>query len=121
MSVRNPYIKREEFKEKQKKQSHNRNTLYHYFKDCDMQMRFTKINNRSYKVFIPDYKWETVYLTVNGIRFTDFQSIILFTNELVIRYGLNNTSQVNIPYRLIEALQISNNEGITYEKIHLKK
>ena len=122
MSVRNPYKKQDnEFKELQEKQSYNRSTLYHYFKDCGMQLRFTYINDRQYKVFIPDYKWDDVYLTVNGIRFTDFQSLIIFTNELVVRFSMYDTSQVNIPYRLIESIQLDNDLDIGYEELHLNK
>lgn len=120
MSVRNPYKKQETtLKETKEKQSYNRSTLYHYFKDCGMQMRFTNINNRRYKVFIPDYKWEDTYLTINGFRFANFQSIIIFTNELVIRYNMSDNIQVNIPYKLIESIQLDNDLDIGYEEIHL--
>ena len=109
-------------KEYRERMSQNRNTLYHYFKDSGMLLRFTYINDRQYKVFIPEYKWENVYLTINGsIRFTDFQSIILFSNELVVRFNMYDTCQVNIPYRLIDTVQIDNELDIGYEEIHLNK
>lgn len=122
MSIRNPYKKQNEFEDIKKKESHNRSTLYHYFNDNGMQIRFMKIGKGSYKVFIPDYKWDSVYLTVNSVRFTDFQAVILFSNELVIRYGsIYDNSQVNIPYRLIKTIQLDNELDIGYEELHLNK
>lgn len=121
MSVRNPYKKKVEDKNPKEEQSYNRSTLYHYFKDCGMQIRFTEINNRKYKVFIPDYKWENIYLTINGVRFTDFQSIIIFTNELVVRFSMYDSSQVNIPYKLIKTIQLDNELDLRYEELHLNK
>lgn len=108
-------------KEYMKQMSHNRSTLYHYFKDCDMQMRMTKIGKGVYKVFIPANEWEDVYLTVNSVRFTNFQSLILFTNELVVRYSIYGSNQVNIPYKIIDTIQIDNDLDIGYEEIHLNK
>ena len=102
--------------------SHNRSTLYYYFKKTGMQMKHIKIGRGTYKVFLPDYKWDSVYLTINGVRFTDFQSIIIFTNELVVRFGsIYDSSQVNIPYYLIKEIQIDNELDIKYEKLHLNK
>ena len=101
--------------------SHNRSTLYYYFKGTGMIHKRLKIGKGVYKVFVPDYKWDSVYLTVNGVRFTDFHSLIMFTNELVVRYGINDTSQVNIPYRLIKDIQIDNDLDIGYEELHLNK
>ena len=109
-------------KEYQKELSQNRSTLYHYFKDTGMQLRHTKIGRGNYKVFLPDYKWDTIYLTINGVRFTDFQSIILFTNELVVRFNsMYDKSQVNIPYRIIKTIQLDNDLDIGYEELHLNK
>ena len=110
-----------DFKEVQERLSHNRNTLYHYLKDCGMQMKFLKIGKGTYKVFIPDYKWDTVYLTINSVRFTDFQALILFSNELVVRFSTYDTCQVNIPYRVIRTIQIDNDLDIGYEELHLNK
>ena len=122
MSVRNPYKKQNEFKTIKEEQSHNRSTLYHYFNDNGMQIRFMKIGKGTYKVFTPDYKWDSVYLTVNGVRFTDFQAVILFSNELVVRFGdIYNNSQVNIPYRIIKTIQLDNDLDIGYEELHLNK
>lgn len=109
------------FEEYMKRASQNRNTLYHYFKDVGFMMRSLKIGKGVYKVFIPDYKWDTVYLTINGVRFTDFQAVILFTNELVVRYTEYGKSQVNIPYKLIETIQFDNELDIGYEELHLNK
>lgn len=102
--------------------SQNRSTLYNYFKD-KMEWKTLKIGKGVYKVFIPDYKWDSVYLTINDdIRFTDFQSIILFTNELVVRYGnIYDNSQVNIPYKLIKTIELDNDLYLGYEKLHLNK
>lgn len=107
-------------KEHFKRMSQNRSTLYHYFTDAGMQMRMMKIGKGSYKVFLPDYKWDTIYLTINDVRFTDFQSIILFSNELVVRFGnIYDNSQVNIPYRIIKTIQLDNELDIGYEELHL--
>ena len=109
-------------KEYREEMSQNRSTLYYYFKNAGMIHKSLKIGKGVYKVFIPDYKWENVYLTINGVRFTDFQSVILFTNELVVRFGnIYENNQVNIPYRLIKTIQLDNELDIGYEELHLNK
>ena len=111
-----------QFKEYQERMSHNRSTLYHYFKDNGLEMRYTKINNRRYKVFIPPYKWDSAYLIVNDIRFTDWSGLIMFTNELVVRFdGGVTSSQVNIPYKCIEKIQVTDEVGVGYEELYLNK
>lgn len=102
--------------------SKNRSTLYHYFKDAGMQIRMMKIGKGTYKVFLPDYKWDSIYLTINNVRFTDFQSIILFSNELVVRFGnVYDNSQVNIPYKIIKTIKLDNELDIGYEELHLNE
>jgi len=102
--------------------SRNRSTLYHYFTDCGLQMKTLKIGKGRYKVFIPPFKWDTIYLTINETRFTDFQAVILFTNELVVRFGnMYDNSQVNIPYRVIKTIELDNELDIGYEQLHLNE
>lgn len=101
--------------------SQNRNTLYHYFTDAGLPMKSLKIGKGVYKVFQVPYDWDEVHMVINDIRFTDFQAIILFTNELVVRYGsIYDNCQVNIPYRSIERIKIYSELHIGYEELHLK-
>lgn len=121
MSVKNPYAQKNPILEYREMMSHNRSTLYHYFKD-KLNKHSLKIGKGVYKVFTPPHKWETAYLTIDDIRFTDFQAIILFTNELVVRYGnMYENSQVNIPYRIINTIQLDNELDIGYEELYLNK
>ena len=99
----------------------NRSTLYHYFMDTGLEHRFTYIGKGRYNVFKVPFRWDSVYLTVNDIRLTDFQAVILFTNELVVRYGnIYDTCQVNIPYRIIKRISVGNDLDIGYEELHLR-
>ena len=122
MSVRNPYKQKSPFTPEYKEEmSQNRSTLYHYFKDTGLEMRMLKIGKGTYKVFVVPFDWDNVYLIINGVRFTDFQSVILFTNELVVRYCSEyDDCQVNIPYRIIKTIKLDNELHIGFEELHLR-
>lgn len=97
----------------------NRNTLYHFFKDNEFQLRFTKIGKGSYKVFIPPYDWDSSYLLINDVRITDFEAVILFTNELVVRFDTFTNRQINIPYRIIEKIGVTDEVALGYQELHM--
>lgn len=101
--------------------SQNRSTLYHYFKDQELNMKMMKIGKGRYKVFQVPLEWDNSYLLINNMRITDFQAVILFTNELVVRFGIYDDMQINIPYRNIEYIEVSNDLDIGYEGIHVNK
>lgn len=119
MSIKVPYSNSvEEYVEQMK---HNRSSLYEFFKGLDFPMRFTNKGKGRYKVFQVPYKWENSYLMINDIRITDFQSVILYTNELVVRFSIYDEWQVNIPYKSIKKISVSNEEDIGYEELYLNK
>ena len=100
-------------KEYRKQMSQNRSTLYHFFKD-KLDLKYMKIGKGSYKVFRVPYDWESSFLKINDIRITDFQSVILYSNELVIRFSTFDDWQVNIPYRVIKTISLSKDLDIGY-------
>ena len=100
----------------------NRSTIYEFIrKETDLQYTTTVINNRKYMVFPCPYDWDESYLLINGSRITNFQAIILFTNELVVRFGITDDRQVNIPYKDIEYLEVRNDLDIGYSYLHQGK
>ena len=100
----------------------NRSTIYEFLqKDTELQYTTTMISNRKYMVFYCPWDWEESYLLINGSRITNFQSLILFTNELVVRFGITDTRQVNIPYRDIEYLEIRTDLDLGYSYLHEDK
>ena len=107
-----------EYKEQMKQ---NRSTLYHYFKDTGLDMKMLKIGKGVYKVFQVPYDWEMGYLTINSMRITDFQAVILFTNELVVRFSTYEDVQINIPYKSIEYIKVEDGIHIGYQGLHLNK
>ena len=105
-----------EFKEEMRQ---NRSTLYYYFKDTDLELRMLKIGKGTYKVFKVPFEWESSYLLINNVRITDFQSVILFTNELVVRFSTYEDMQINIPYKEIKYIAVSNDMDIGYRELHM--
>ena len=108
-------------KEYREQMRQNRSTLYYYFKDTELMMKMLKIGKGTYKVFQVPYNWETSYLLINNMRFTDFQAVILFSNELVVRFSQFDDCQVNIPYKDIKYIAVSNDLDIGYRELHLNK
>ena len=111
----NPYKERMEF------MSQNRSTLYHFFKDNGFQMKSLKIGKGVYKVFQVPYDWEMAYLMINDVRITDFESVIIFTNELVVRFNQFEDWQINIPYATIQYIEVSNDLDLGYHGLHMNK
>lgn len=85
----------------------NRSILFEFLhKDSQLDLRYIKIGRGSYPVFpVPD-SWEQSYLLVNNIRFTDFQALMLFSTDLVVRFDKYADCQANIPYKDIEFLEV---------------
>ena len=108
-------------KEYRELMSQNRSTLYHFFKDTGFHMKMLKIGKGTYKVFQVPYTWDHSYLLINDIRITDFDSVILFSNELVVRFSHYDDWQVNIPYKSIKTISVSENLNIGYQQLHLNK
>lgn len=100
----------------------NRSTIYEYLdKDTDLKFSFTYQNNRKYMIFIMPYKWEHSFLLINSMRVTDFQSLILYSNELVVRFSKYDDWQINIPYKDIEYFEVREDMDIKYMGLHKDK
>ena len=52
------------------------------------------------------------------MRITEFQSIILFTNEIAVRFAVSDNAQINIKYKDIQSLEVRKDEEIGYMKLH---
>ena len=112
-------MNKKEFKEQM---SHNRSTLYQYFHyDTDLEIRHLKRGKGVYKVFRTPYEWNNSFLLINNVRITDFESVILFTNELVVRFDTHNDWQINIPYKDIEYIEVRNDLKFGYQGVFLNK
>lgn len=97
----------------------NRSTIYEFLrKDTDLELRFTKIGKGHYPVLkVPDI-WQMPFLIINKWRITDFQAIMLFSNELVVRFGIYDDAQINIPYKDIDYIEVHEDMDIGYMVLH---
>ena len=85
----------------------NRSTIYEYLrKDTDLNLKFLKLGNGNYPVLQVPYDWEMSFLLINNIRVTDFQAVILYSTDLVVRFSPYDDWQVNIPYKDIEYIEV---------------
>lgn len=99
----------------------NRSTIYEFLrKETDLELRFTKISNGNYPVLKAPLTWDSPFLIVNNWRITDFQAIVLFSNELVVRFSLCGDAQINIPYKNIEYIEVHDELDIGYQKLYHK-
>ena len=97
----------------------NRSTIFEFLrKDTELELRYWKIGKGNYPVLRVPWKWEHSYLLINGMRFTDFEAVVLFSNELVVRFDTYNEMQVNIPYKDIEYLEVKEHLDIGYIGLH---
>lgn len=108
-------------KEQKELISQNRSTLYEFFKETDLFFAYTEISGRKYKVFQIPWAWDKSYLIINNVRITHFQSVILFTNELVVRFSKYDDWQINIPYKSIKTIAVTEDLDLKYERLHLNK
>ncbi|WP_458456495.1 hypothetical protein [Methanobrevibacter sp.] len=97
----------------------NRSTIYEFLrKDTELELRFWKIGKGNYPVMKVPYNWEHSYLIINNTRFTDYEALVLFSNELVVRFNTYNEMQVNIPYKDIEYIEVKEFLDIGYMGLH---
>ena len=97
----------------------NRQTIYKYLHDdVKLTFSFVHIGKGKYPIFIVPYKWQTSFLLIDDIRITDFQSIILFSNEIAVRFWVNDDAQVNIKYKDIEYFEVRETLQIGYMGLH---
>lgn len=97
----------------------NRSTIYEFLRnDTELELRFLKIGKGNYPVLRIPYRWEESYLIINNTRFTGFQAVILFSNELVVRFDKFSDDQVNIPYKDITYIEVRNDIDIGYMALH---
>lgn len=97
----------------------NRSTIYEFIRDeTELLIRKINISGGNYLIAIVPYEWEKAFIYINSMRVTEFQSIILFSNELVVRFAVKDDAQINIPYKDIESFEIRKNEDIGYMKLH---
>jgi hypothetical protein len=93
----------------------NRSTIYEYLrKDTDLMMRFHKVGKGNYPVLIPPYDWDNVFLLINSTRITNFEALILYSKELVVRFSQFDDWQINIPYKDIEYINVKKDLHIGY-------
>jgi len=116
-------MSRREYPTEHKKQmSQNRSTLYQYFyHELGLPIRHMKIGRGTYKVFLSHDDWDKGYLLINDMRVTDFQAVILFTNELVVRFNVSEDMQINIPYKSIKYIEAKGDLNLGYQGIHLNE
>ena len=101
------------------KKSMNRSTIYDFLiNESGLKITWTYINDRKYMVFPVPYEWDNSFLLINSVRITDFQSIILFSYEMVVRFSPYGDAQINIPYKDIEYLEIRREMDIGYMALH---
>lgn len=101
------------------KKSMNRSTIFEYLRnDTELELKYTKIGKGAYPVLKVPLMWDGSYLLINSMRFSEFQAIILFSNELVVRFGIYDDMQVNIPYRDIEYIEVREDMDIGYLALH---
>lgn len=97
----------------------NRSTIYEFLrKETPLELRFRKIGKGNYPVLQVPYKWDSSFLYINSMRVTDFQAIMLFSNELVVRFMIGGDCQLNIPYKDIDYIRIYNDEDIGYQELY---
>lgn len=97
----------------------NRSTIYEFLRnDTDLMLRYRKIGKGNYPVLVAPYKWETPILMVNNWRITDFQAVMLFSNEFVVRFGTTIDAQINIPYKDIDYIEVHEDMDIGYMKLY---
>lgn len=97
----------------------NRQTIYDYLvKNTDLVFSFTRIGKGKYVIFIVPYAWDSSFLLLNDMRITNFQSIILFSNEIAVRFWVNDDAQINIKYKDIEYFEVREHMDIRYMGLH---
>lgn len=97
----------------------NRQSIYQYFHDdTEFIFSFVHIGKGKYPIYIVPHKWQTSFLLINNIRITDFQSVILFSNEIAVRFWVNDDAQVNIKYKDIEYFEVREDLNIGYMGLH---
>lgn len=102
----------------------NRSTIFDFLKnESGLYQSYWKISHSSYAVFKVPWEWDHSYLLVDGVRYSDFEILIIFSNELVIKFdsNINNNRQVNIPYRLINSIEVREHIDIGYVKLENEK
>ena len=99
----------------------NRATIYDYLKTTELDHVSTKVGRSRYPVLRIPFKWDSSFLYINNVRIADFQALILFTNELVVRFMIGGNCQLNIPYRDIHYISIAEAEEIGYQELHEKR
>ena len=97
----------------------NRSTIYEWLRDnSGLEIRTTNIGKGKYLFAYPPFIWENSYLIINDVRITDFKALILFSNELVVRFWTNDTCQINIPYKIINSIKVSEFENVGYASLY---
>ena len=97
----------------------NRSTIFEFLRrDTELNLRYSKIGTGSYPVLVVPDNWDKSYLIINKWRITDFQSIMLFSKELVVRFSIFDDMQINIPYKDIEYIEVHDEIDIGYMSLH---
>lgn len=99
----------------------NRSVIFHFLNDdSPLELRYAKVGNGSYPVFkVPD-DWYHSILLLNDIVFIEFQAVMLFSSELVVRFDRFMDCQANIPYKSIKYLEVREYMNEEQKALHEK-
>lgn len=93
----------------------NRSTIFEYLRnDTGLELRYKKIGRGSYPILVAPYKWDEPCILLNTMRITDFDAIVLFSNELAIRFFQYSNAQINIPYKEINYIEVCEDLDVRY-------
>lgn len=98
----------------------NRSTIYDFLlEDSGLEKQHWKIHNGNFPIFMMPYQWDHGFLIINEtIRVSDFEIIILYSNELVVKFDkIENGRQINIKYRDIDSIEVREHIAIGYMKL----
>ena len=97
----------------------NRSTIFDFLLNkSGLINSYEKISNGAYPIFVVPYKWDYAVLLVNGSKIITFEKLILFSSELVVKFETLSDSQVNIPYKDIEYIEVRQDMHIGYMGLH---
>lgn len=99
----------------------NRSVIFHFLNDeSPLLKRYAKVGMGNFPVFKVPEEWYQSYLLVNDIVCTDFQAVMLFSSELVVRFDRHSDCQVNIPYSSIKYLEVREYMNEEQKALHEK-
>lgn len=93
----------------------NRSTIYEYLRnDTEMNMVQEKHGRGMFPVLYIPWSWDYSFLHINNSKIMNFQKVILFSTELVVRFTNLDDWQINIPYADIDFISVVRDENVGY-------